>query len=135
MNIDTLVIKIKESEGFVGTPYEDTEGFSTIGFGTKLPITRHEGTVLLRMRLENSLQSFADRWPVFYTMPEEVQSILAEMVYQMGANGVLGFKRMLKHLYEWEFKDAAAEGRNSRWYRQTTSRAEKLMARMENIVA
>ena len=34
---------------------------------------------------------------------------------------------------ESNWKEAAKEGRDSRWYRQVTNRAERLMSRLENV--
>ena len=48
---DKLLEHIKLEEGFRGEPYTDTEGYPTIGYGTKLPLTQKEADLL---RLLNS---------------------------------------------------------------------------------
>ena len=40
---------------------------------------------------------------------------------------------MNKAILEGDWKRAAVEGRDSRWYKQVTNRAERLMGRMENV--
>jgi hypothetical protein len=36
-------------------------------------------------------------------------------------------------LEKGDWKEAAKEGRDSKWYKQVTKRAERLMTRLENI--
>ena len=48
---DDVVDSIKIDEGFRGMPYDDSRGVPTLGFGTRLPITRAEGELLLKHRL------------------------------------------------------------------------------------
>lgn len=36
----SLIEEIKQEEGFSGTVYKCTEGFDTVGYGTKLPLTK-----------------------------------------------------------------------------------------------
>ena len=128
--IDELVIELKENEGFSPTPYKDTEGFDTIGYGTKLPLSKLEATVLLRMRLVDKIKHLEKVKPLVNQLPLEVQSILANMAYQMGVSGLLGFKKMWKHLENHDFKEASKEGLDSLWNKQTPHRAKRLMDRM-----
>ena len=43
------------------------------------------------------------------------------------------FKKMNAALKKEDWKEAAKEGRDSRWYNQVTKRAERLMSRLENV--
>ena len=43
------------------------------------------------------------------------------------------FKKMKAALEKGDWKEAAKEGRDSKWYKQVTKRAERLMTRLENI--
>jgi lysozyme len=131
MNIDNLVINIKENEGFRGDAYKDTLGFDTVGYGTKMPISKKEATVLLRMRLNDKIEELARRKPLFTQLPYEVQEILAEMAYNLGAVGLLKFKKTWLYLEEGEFESAGLEMRDSLWYHQVRNRAEELAQRME----
>ena len=40
---------------------------------------------------------------------------------------------MYLHLQNEDWVNAAVEGRDSKWYRQVTNRAERLMVRLENV--
>ena len=69
----------------------------------------------------------------FRDFPSEVQEILVNMMFNMGRTRLSKFKKMNAALIDGDWKEAAKEGRDSRWYRQVTNRAERLMTRMENV--
>jgi len=132
--LDNLVIGIKEHEGFENHVYKDSLGFDTLGYGTKMPISKKEATVLLRMRLDDIINDLKKRQPIFNQMPEEARSILSNMAYQMGVTGLLKFKKTWEYLQEHEFKKASVEMLDSMWYKQTPERAKELSNRMKKII-
>jgi GH24 family phage-related lysozyme (muramidase) len=69
----------------------------------------------------------------FEDFPREVQEILVNMMFNMGRPRLSKFKRMNAALKVEDWKEAAKEGRDSRWYRQVTNRAERLMSRLESV--
>ena len=69
----------------------------------------------------------------FRDFPDEVQQILVNMMFNMGRPRLSKFKKMNVALQKHDWVEAAKEGRDSRWYRQVTNRAERLMTRLENI--
>ena len=71
-----------------------------------------------------------DSWD---TYPEEVQEVLVNVVFNVGGTRARKFVRMIAALEEGDWKTAAAEGRDSLWYRQVTNRAERLMSRLEAV--
>lgn len=133
MNIDDLVVQIKEHEGFEGMPYDDHLGNPTVGFGTLLPLTKLEATLILRTRLTSKIEELKIKKPLFKFLPEEAQSILANMAYQMGVAGLLKFKNMWAALQERDFERASEEMLSSLWARQTPNRAKELAERMRKI--
>ena len=54
-------------------------------------------------------------------------------MFNMGRPRLSKFKKMNVALQKYDWVEAAKEGRDSRWYRQVTNRAERLMTRLENI--
>ena len=116
---------LKVEEGFKGTVYKDHLGFDTIGYGTLLPLTEYECELLLMHRLRNleievskSLRNInisADAWTVLYLM-----------AYQMGVPRLLKFKNMIKALDARDYKQASVEMLDSRWAKQTPSRANRM---------
>jgi len=127
-----LIEDMKREEGFRGFEYIDTEGFKTIGFGTKLPLTEKEAELLLEYRL-NGTKSQIDS--IFYKLdiPPDAWNILYNMGYQLGVNGLLKFRKMIKALEKQDYIEASKEGLDSLWAKQTPKRAKRLMARMEKV--
>ena len=64
---------------------------------------------------------------------EEVKQIVANMMFNMGLTRLSKFKKHNAALQCGDWKEAAVEGRDSRWYKQVTNRAERLMKRLEEI--
>lgn len=127
-----LIDYIKQEEGFKGVVYKCTEGFDTIGYGTKLPINEEEATLLLEYRLNktraNLLSSLYN-----YDLPNEVWDILLNMSYQLGVGGVLKFKKMLEALKNKDYVEASKQGMDSLWAKQTPNRAKRLMDRLSKV--
>lgn len=69
----------------------------------------------------------------FLLWPAEVQEVLVNMMFNMGRTRLSKFKNMFAALKAHDWKTAAAEGRDSLWYRQVTNRAERLMTRLEGV--
>ena len=122
----SLIEMIKKHEGFRGMPYEDTRGYPTIGYGTKLPITEEEAELLLKHRLDEKILKLSEKESFYLDLPERAQEVIANMAYQMGVGGVLRFKKMWAALKEGDYKKAANEMLDSRWAKQTPNRAKEL---------
>jgi lysozyme len=69
----------------------------------------------------------------FEEFPAEVQEVVVNMMFNMGRPRLSGFKKFNAALEAGDWKTAAVEGRDSRWYRQVTNRAERLMVRLEAV--
>lgn len=128
----SLIEDIKLEEGFVGMPYKDHLGFDTIGYGTKLPLTKSEAELLLSYRLQK-FQSNVKSSLYYLDVPDEVWGILYHMAYQLGVAGLLKFKNMIKALEEKDYNKAGDEMLDSLWAKQTPNRAKKLSDKMKGI--
>lgn len=109
---------VKDSEGFRGDPYTDTRGFLTIGYGTKLPLSEKEAGVIAYMRLEDKVTHLESKVSFFDHLPVKIQNVLAEMAYQLGVAGIMKFTRMWRALEQHDFKSAADEMLDSKWFKQ-----------------
>ena len=118
--------QLKEHEGFSGMPYDDSLGYATIGFGTKLPLSEDEAELLLKHRLKQKRDELIEAMPFVYNLPDDKQKVLYEMSYQLGVRGLLLFKRMFRALKSGDFETASKEMLDSRWAKQTPNRAKKL---------
>lgn len=132
----SLIEHIKEEEGFRGTPYKDTLGYLTIGYGTKLPLDEAEAELLLIHRLKKMQKQLHRRITELYgevQLPDKVWEILYHMSYQLGVQGVMNFKKMLWAIVNGNYIEASREMLDSKWALQTPNRAERLSTMMGNI--
>ena len=128
----SLIEDIKQEEGFSGTVYKCTEGFDTVGYGTKLPLTKEESELILNHRL-NQTKAQLTSYLYDLDIKQEAWDILFSMAYQLGVNGVLKFKKMIEALRSKDYKEASKQGLDSLWAKQTPNRANRLMKRMSEL--
>jgi len=126
---------LKREEGFSSTPYEDTNGFLTVGYGTKIDkISYGLAECMLEYMLNEKREELLKRRPIMEMMPDEVQNILFQMAYQMGVEGLLGFKYMWKALALGDYEEASDEMLDSKWAKHDSpSRAKRLAERMKDV--
>ena len=85
--------------------------------------------LLLRDYLETLLSRFMTHsW--FKQLDDARRSGILSMGYQMGYEGVLGFKRMIDAMKHSDWDRAYSEALDSRWARQTPARAEEVAKRV-----
>ena len=146
MNREEVQKQLMIDEGVKYTIYLDHLGYPTFGIGhlitEKDPEYGQEvGTDIKAKRVGEVFQSDLDitisecealyeKWDDF---PGEVQEILVNMMFNLGRTRLSKFKNMKKALDKADWATAAIEGRDSRWYKQVTNRAERLMKRLENV--
>ena len=129
----TLMDIIEKYEGFSGVSYKDHLGYDTIGFGTKLPISKEEAMLLAKLRLDAKIMKLHRRLHWLKDQPDEVQEILYEMAYQMGVTGLLKFKKTIAFIEDEEYFLASSEMLHSVWAEQTPERANRLAERMRGV--
>lgn len=122
--------------------YKDILGYPTIGYGHLLVkgedfsngLTNEEADVLLSKDLERTINDAKKLYEQYkMTGGIELQHVLTQMVFQMGYSGVSAFKNTLGAMGSGDYVKAASGMRGSKWYRQTTSRAEKLAKIVEQL--
>ena len=118
---------IKEAEGFRGQSYTDTAGNPTIGYGTKLPLTKAEGELLLRHRLGGDLQCFIHGWSPWKAASMAEKAALVDAVYALGCAGLLGFHDALTALASGDTAAGAAGLRDSVWYKEEPHRVDQVI--------
>lgn len=121
-----LIKSIKQHEGFIDHVYQDQLGIDTLGYGTKMPITEQEATILLQYRLDAMISDLVSKEPYYNELPQQIADVVAEMAYQLGVNGVLNFKKMWSALKNKNYKEASIQMLNSKWATQTPERAKEL---------
>lgn len=147
MNREEVFNQLKEDEGVKYEIYNDHLGLATFGvghlviendseFGSPLgtPISTERVWEAFEQDLDTSIDEcevlFGPKWNDF---PGEVQEIVVNMMFNMGRPRLSKFKNFCAALDEGDWAKAAVEGRDSRWHKQVTNRAERLMVRLENV--
>lgn len=129
-----MIESIKLHEGFRGYPYKDTKGLLTVGYGTLFPLTKDEASLLLSWRLNKIIGRLDKKLPWLKQQPKEVREVIYEMSYQMGVNGVIGFKDTLAYLKARDYKNASVEMLDSKWAREDSpTRARELSEIVKNL--
>lgn len=129
--MDSLIERIKEHEGFRGEPYLDHLDNPTIGYGTLLPLSEVEAELLLRFRLDLMRKELERTRPIIDELDNVRRDVIYEMAYQMGVPSVNKFRNMWRAIEEKDYDTASEEMLDSRWARQTPSRALKLASIMK----
>jgi GH24 family phage-related lysozyme (muramidase) len=146
MNIDKLREEIAYDEGSVNKIYLDHLGLPTFGIGHLVldsdPEYGYEvGTPIKETRCNSAFDSDVQTvlsdcerlYPDFNDLPEEVQLIVANMMFNMGRPRLSKFKGMKRGVDARDWNAAADEMVDSAWYRQVTKRADRLVARMRAV--
>ena len=142
MNYDKLLESVKKHEGFRDTVYRDTLNKRTVGYG-HLCVEDHweDGKKYdkeyLEDILEKDLQSAIDQAHDMcqgMEISDDAKSIICEMIFQLGGNGVSKFKNMWKALKEDppNYFEAHVQMLDSRWAKQTPNRAHEMAEQMQN---
>lgn len=133
---EQLTAQLRRDEGEILSAYQDHLGFWTIGIGRLIDkrkgggITKAEAAYLLGNDIDRTTAEVQSRLPWFSRLDEARQGVLLNMAFQMGVDGLLGFKNTLAMIERGAYEDAATGMLNSLWARQTPERAARLAQQM-----
>ena len=146
MDIEKLREQLEIDEGVVHEIYLDHLGYPTFGIGHLVTDTDPEygadvGTAVDEARcieafnqdVESVIKDCKILYSDFDDLPEEVQQIVANMMFNMGRPRLSKFKGMKRGVDAKDWNAAADEMVDSAWYRQVTNRANRLVERMRNV--
>ena len=146
MDIKKLRDQLEIDEGVVYEIYNDHLGYPTFGIGHLITASDPEYDSPLGTRVdvsrvaeafEQDVQTVLSEctviYPDFDDLPEEVQQIIANMMFNLGRPRLSKFRGMKAGVDDQNWQRAADEMVDSRWYRQVGARAERLVERMRNI--
>jgi lysozyme len=148
MNLEQLRKEIEADEGCRYDIYLDHLGYPTFGIGHLISETDPEygaevGTSVSETRVIQAfntdmgivLDDCNTLYEDFETLPEEVQHIIANMMFNMGRPRLSKFRGMKAGVDARDWNKAADEMVDSRWYQQVTNRAQRLVDRMRAVEA
>ena len=146
MDIKKLRDQLEIDEGVVYEIYNDHLGYPTFGIGHLITASDPEYDSPLGTRVDVSrvaeafeqdvqtvLSECTVLYPDFDDLPEEVQQIIANMMFNLGRPRLSKFRGMKAGVDDQNWQRAADEMVDSRWYRQVGGRAERLVERMRKI--
>lgn len=138
-NVNNVESQLREDEGEKLTVYKDSKGLWTLGVGILVDpsvkgagITKDESTYLLRNRITSRTQELTKRLPWFAQLDAVRQGVLINMSFQMGVEGLLGFKKAIAAVSVGSYSIAAIEMLDSKWAKiDSPNRAERLANQMQ----
>tara|TARA_R100000406_G_C3061672_1_gene111572 strand:+ start:166 stop:612 length:447 start_codon:yes stop_codon:yes gene_type:complete len=146
MDINRLRVEIENDEGCKYEVYLDHLGLPTCGIGHLIKEDDPEhglevGTKIDEERVnelfETDIKVTIDECKLIYNdfddLPEEAQYIIANMMFNMGRPRLSRFHKMKQAVDNRDWKEAANQMIDSRWYKQVPNRANRLVNRMKGI--
>jgi lysozyme len=147
MDLDKLKEEIKTDEGVIYEVYLDHLGYKTCGVGhlcratdpeNKLevgdPVSVERVDILFAEDLETTIDECKLLYNNFDDLPEEVQRIIANMMFNMGRPRLSRFHKMKKAVDNGDWTEASVQMKDSLWARQVPNRADRLVQRMKDII-
>lgn len=146
MDIEELRVELEEDEGIKYEIYNDHLGYPTFGVGHLVkdddpehgmpvgtPIDEGRVAEAFEQDIETVLEDCCRLYSDFDDLPEEVQKIVANMMFNLGYPRLSAFRGMKAGVDARDWERAADEMVDSRWYIQVPNRADRLVIRMRNI--
>ena len=146
MNIHRLRKQLEIDEGCKHEVYLDHLGLPTHGIGHLIiesdpeygqpvgtPVSDERVKECFELDLESVQLDCKRLYDDFDELPDEAQEIIANMIFNMGLSRMRGFRGMKAGVDARDWNKAADEMVDSRWYRQVTNRAERLVQRMRSL--
>lgn len=131
-----LIRQLRDEEGEVLSAYPDHLGFLTIGVGRLIDkrkgggITSEESAYLLGNDIAKVNAQLDAKIPWWRKLDEARQAVIQGMAFQMGIDGLLGFKNTLKMVESGDYEGAGKGMLNSLWAKQTPARAKRMSEQM-----
>ena len=145
---DELKARIRDHEGCRDEVYLDSLGKATIAIGhlvqphekerfkpgVKISADEIEDLFLIDLNraCAGAEQLIGELYRGNTRLPQIIEHVIVEMVFQLGKTGVSKFRKFWKALSDGNKKEAAAQMIDSRWHVQTPIRCKELASLVEN---
>lgn len=131
----TLAVRqLMVHEGFRSKPYKCQMGKLTIGFGMNLeatPMPVEVAMLWLEMEVDKADKELDKELDFYKDLDEKRKSVLINMAFNLGMEGLLKFKNTLDYVSKNKFTEASVEMLESIWASQVGERANELSEIME----
>lgn len=141
--LEKLRQELARDEGIVYEIYLDHLYLPTFGLGHLVrpsdpeygqpvgtPVSEERVNECFTQDVQATLDDCEILYPDFAELPDEAQLVIANMMFNMGRPRLSQFKGMKAGVDARDWNRAADEMVDSRWYKQVTNRAERLVSRM-----
>jgi lysozyme len=133
-----LIRQLKADEGVKPCVYRDHLGFLTIGVGRLVDGSKKgaglrpdEIAYLLNNDIDDRIDALTRALPWFQDLDDARRGVLLNMAFQLGTDGLLGFKNTLALVRDGKYAEAADAMLVSRWAEQTPARAKRMSQQMK----
>ena len=146
MDIEILKQQLIEDEGCKYEIYLDHLGYKTFGIGhlcvaTDLENDLDVGAEVSKERvdecfledIEKVIEDCTILYDNFFTLPDDAQLIIANMMFNLGRTRLTKFKLMKEAVDDANWIEAGIQMEDSKWAKQVPNRAERLCERMRNV--
>ena len=128
----------RENENLTLTPYHDTVDKLTCGYGRNLQdkgISIAEAELLLANDITEAHARLRSEFSFYRTLSTIRQAVFIDLYHNMGMNGLLTFKKLLRAAQFNDWDEASAQLQDSRYWTQTGIRAQRnyLMMRFDKL--
>lgn len=118
-------------------PYNDSEGFATIGYGHLIKRGEDFSTGLTEAQadalLDKDIAIARTNLKVLQlTLPDDWNDFIIIMIFQLGLGGVQKFRKMIAALKTQNYSEAIKQAKDSLWYRQTPNRIDSMISQLRN---
>ncbi|KAK3608228.1 hypothetical protein CHS0354_007243 [Potamilus streckersoni] len=141
-----LSADLERDEGVVHKIYTDHLGYLHFGIGHLItendpeygksvgsPVCKERVAEVFKKDVQNALEGCSRLFPDFQELPEEAQLVIANMMFNLGETKLAKFVKFRAALGARDWSKAADEMVDSRWHKQVTTRANRLVARIRNL--
>lgn len=129
MDFDKLKAQLIVDEGKRSRIYTDTVGKITVGVGRNLsdrPFSDDEIELMLENDIALAAKELDRVFPWWKKLNDARQNVMANLMFNLGAPRLMGFKKFLMYAEVGRYDAAAGEMLDSLWAKQVGARATRL---------
>jgi lysozyme len=126
LDLDLVKKRLLDFEGMVLTAYRCKSNLLTIGVGRQIEnrgITEEEALYLLENDIKETIAQLDKHWAVWTSFPPKAQHVCVDLVFNMGINTFMSFRKTRSYMELGEWEKAGDELLNSQYAKQVGRRA------------